>query len=56
MWSTSLEHLHPTPANSPFHYIYPRDSVTYVALQYLSRFAVLIFTPLHATMDVAGAY
>jgi hypothetical protein len=50
----SLEHLHPTPANLPFHYILPRDSITYVPLQYLTRFAVVIFTPLKATMDVDG--
>jgi hypothetical protein len=49
----------PTQIDTTIAFIYRilhRDSVTYAPLQYLSRFAVVIFTPLQATMDVDGAY
>jgi hypothetical protein len=43
--SSLLEHLHPTPANTPFHKILQQDSANPAALWYfMVHFAVVILT------------
>jgi hypothetical protein len=47
--SSLLEHLHPTPANTPFHKILQQDSANPAALWYfMVHFAVVILTLLKA--------